>query len=102
VAIEALMQLESYLPDASPVNPGMEMIKAKLVPPLMELMKHADPQVRRAAYRAFARFSLGEEGKSAAPLLRSALRDQDLAIRRFAFEALQQQGEKGESQKVEK
>jgi hypothetical protein len=35
-------------------------------------------------------------------LLRSALRDQDLAIRRFAFEALQQQGEKGESQKVEK
>ena len=93
VAIEALMQLESYLPDASPVNPGMEMIKVRLVPPLMELMKHADPQVRRAAYRAFAKFSLGSEGKAAAPLLRSALRDQDLAIRRFAFEALQQQGE---------
>jgi len=26
--------------------------------------------------------------------LRSALRDQDLSIRRYAFEALQQQGEK--------
>jgi HEAT repeat protein len=57
-------------------------------------MKHADPQVRRAAYRAFAKFSLGAEGKTAVPLLRGALRDQDLAIRRFAFEALQQQGEK--------
>jgi HEAT repeat protein len=102
VAIEALTQLENYLPDASPVNPGMEMIKARLVPPLIALMKHSDPQVRRAAYRAFAKFSLGAEGKAAAPLLRSALRDQDLAIRRFAFEALQQQGEKGESQKVEK
>lgn len=94
VAIEALTQLESYLPDASPVNPGMEVIKARLVPKLLELMKHADPQVRRAAYRAFAKFSLGAEGKTAVPLLRGALRDQDLAIRRFAFEALQQQGEK--------
>jgi HEAT repeat protein len=102
VAIDALTQLENYLPDASPVNPGMKLIKAKLIPPLMELMKHADPQVRRAAYRAFAKFSLGSEGKTAAPLLRSALRDQDLAIRRFAFEALQQQGENSQSEKVEK
>jgi HEAT repeat protein len=101
VAIEALTQLESNLPDASPVNPGMEVIKARLVPTLLELMKHADPQVRRAAYRAFARFSLGAVGKTAVPLLRSALRDQDLAIRRFAFEALQQQGEKSKSEEVE-
>ena len=72
VSIEALSQLESYLPNASPVNPGMEVIKARLVPPLMELMKHSDPQVRRAAYRAFAKFSLGAEGKTAAPLLRTA------------------------------
>jgi HEAT repeat protein len=102
VAIEALTQLENYLPDASQVNPGMEMIKARLVPPLIELMKHSDPQVRRAAYRAFAKFSLGAEGQAAAPLLRSALRDQDLAIRRFAFEALQQQGEKSKSEEVKK
>lgn len=93
-AIDSLSRLEDYLPNASPVNLGMEVIKARLVPPLLELMKHAEPQVRRAAYRAFAKFSLGAEGKAAAPLLRNALRDQDLAIRRFAFEALQQQGEK--------
>ena len=92
-AIETLTQLENYLPDDSPANPGIQVVKAKLVPPLLELMKHADPQVRRAAYRAFARFSFGAEGQSAVPLLRSALRDQDLAVRRFAFEALQQQGE---------
>ena len=94
VAIEALSRLENYLPSTSPANAGMEVVKAKLIPPLMELMKHPDPAVRRAAYRAFAKFSLGAEGKAAAPLLRNALRDQDLSIRRFAFEALQQQGEK--------
>jgi len=93
VAIETLRQVENYLPGDSPANPGLEVVKGKLVPPLLELMQHADPQVRRAAYRAFARFSFGAEGQAAVPLLRSALRDEDLAIRRFAFEALQQQGE---------
>jgi hypothetical protein len=59
----------------------MAVITARLIPPLLELMKHSEPQVRRAAYRAFATFSLGAEGRAAEPLLRSALRDQDLAIR---------------------
>jgi len=92
-AIDALIRLEDYLPETSPANPGMAVITARLIPPLLELMKHSQPQVRRAAYRAFAQFSLGAEGKAAEPLLRGALRDQDLAIRRFAFEALQQLGE---------
>lgn len=91
-AIEALTRLEGYLPNASPAGPGLEVFKANLVPRLMELMKHTDPQVRRAAYRAFAKFSFGAAGKAAAPQLRNALRDQDLSIRRFAFEALQQVG----------
>ena len=43
VAIDALSRLESYLPSTSPANAGMEVIKAKLIPPLMELMKHPDP-----------------------------------------------------------
>ena len=93
-AIEALTRLEGYLPAASPAGPGLEVFKANLVPRLMDLMKHTDPQVRRAAYRAIAKFSFGAGGKAAAPLLRSALRDQDLSIRRYAFEALQQQGGK--------
>jgi len=89
-AIDALTRLEDHLPETSPANPGMAVITARLIPPLLELMKHSEPQVRRAAYRAFATFSLGAEGRAAEPLLRSALRDQDLVIRRFAFEALQQ------------
>ena len=92
-AIDALTRLEDYLPEAIPPNPGMMVITSRLVSPLMELMQHTEPTVRRAAYRAFARFSFGAEGKAAEPLLRAALRDQDLAIRRFAFEALQQWGE---------
>ncbi len=93
-AIAALTRLEDHLPAASPAGPGLEVFKANLVPRLMDLMRHADSQVRRAAYRAFARFAFGAGGKAATPLLRSALRDQDLSIRRYAFEALQQQGEK--------
>jgi HEAT repeat protein len=93
-AIEALTRLESFLPDKSPASAGLEVFKANLVPRLIELMKHTEPQVRRTAYRAFAEFSFGAEGKAAAPLLRSALRDQDLSVRRYAFEALQRFGEK--------
>lgn len=89
-AIAALTRLEGYLPPASSVGPGLEVFKANLVPRLVELMKHPDPQVRRAAYRAFARFAFGTAGATAAPLLRSALRDPDLSVRRYAFEALQQ------------
>lgn len=92
-AIAGLTRLEAHLPNASPAGPGLEVFKANLVPRLMDLMKHTDPQVRRAAYRAFAKFAFDAAGQAAAPLLRSALRDQDLSVRRYAFEALQQQGE---------
>lgn len=92
-AIDALTRLEDYLPETSPPNPGLTVIMARLIPPLLELMEHASPEVRRAAYRACAKFSWGAEVRAAEPLLRKGLRDQDLAIRRFAFEALQQLGE---------
>ena len=92
-SLEALMRL-GYLPEASLASPCMQAVRASLIPRLLELIKHTDPQVRRAAYRAFAKFSLGPEGKAAVPLLRNALRDEDLSIRRHAFETLQQLGEK--------
>lgn len=92
-ASDALTRMEDYLPETTTPNAGMALIMTRLIPPLLALMEHASPDVRRAAYRAFAKISWGAEARAAEPLLRKALRDQDLAIRRFAFEALQQLGE---------
>lgn len=89
-AMDALARLEDHLPETTSAGSAMAVFKARLTPRLVELMKHADPQVRRAAFRAFAGFSLGADGRAAEPLLRGALRDPDLAIRRYAFEALRQ------------
>jgi HEAT repeat protein len=92
--MEALADLEQYLPHESPANQDVERLKAALVEPLMKLMDDPTPEVRAAAYRAFAQFGIGPEGKAAASLLRKALRDENVSIRRHAFEALQRLGEK--------
>jgi len=86
-AIDTLLRLEQYLPGESPSSVGVEFIKGKLVAPLMALMEHPRPEVRAAAYRAFAAFSFGEDGKAALPLLLKALKDPNVSIRRYATKA---------------
>jgi HEAT repeat protein len=86
-AIDTLERLEQYLPTESPASEGVEQVKRELVKPLMALMGHTSPKVRRAAYRAFAEFSFGKEGMAAMPLLLKALRDPDAAIRSHATKA---------------
>lgn len=86
-AIDTLERLEQYLPEESPSSEGVEQVKRELVKPLMALMGHRSPEVRRAAYRAFAEFSFGKEGMAAMPLLLKALRDPDAAIRSHATKA---------------
>jgi len=85
--IDTLLRLEQHLPGESPSSEGVEFIKGKLVPPLMALMEHPAPEVRAAAYRAFAAFSFGEDGKAALPLLLKALKDPNVSIRRYATKA---------------
>jgi len=55
-------------------------------------MQHRDSQVRAAAYRTFASMSFQNEGQPALPLLRRALRDENLAVRRYAALAIRQLG----------
>lgn len=86
-AIDTLERLEQYLPAESPAGDGVEQVKRELVNPLMALMGHRTPEVRRAAYRAFDAFAFGEEGAAARPLLLKALRDPDAAIRSHAAKA---------------
>jgi HEAT repeat protein len=86
-AIDTLFRLEQFLPSESPSSEGVEVIKGKLVALLMALMEHPVPEVRAAAYRAFAAFSFGEDGKAALPLLLKALKDPNVSIRRYATKA---------------
>jgi HEAT repeat protein len=88
-AIDALARLEAYLPSQWPVSEGMELIKSKQIEPLMELMQIGDPKARVAAFRLFDRLQFAAEGSAAIPLLRNALRDNNVSIRRYAFEALE-------------
>jgi HEAT repeat protein len=98
-AIDALARLEPYLPDSWPSSEGMETIKAKQIEPLIELMRGTDAQSRLAAFRLFDKLAFGPQAKAAAPLLRNALRDNDISIRRYAFEALERLGADGDHRK---
>jgi HEAT repeat protein len=55
-------------------------------------MEHRDPAVRAAAFRAFASMSFGPQARAALPLLRRALKDENLAVRRYAAQALRDAG----------
>ncbi len=91
-AIEALARLEAYLPDQWPASDGMEMIKSKQIEPLMKLMTGTNQESRLAAFRIFDRLAFGADASAAIPLLRNALRDKNVSIRRYAFEALERVG----------
>ena len=90
-ALDALVRLEPFLPRESPASEGVEVMKQKLVPPLLELLRQPDPKVRAAACRILAEFSLGRALlETAEPQLRDALKDSDVAVRRYASKALEQ------------
>jgi HEAT repeat protein len=89
---EALARLEQYLPDEAAVGEGIRLIKAALVPKLMELMQHPEGRIRAAAFRAFAELSFEDEGRVAIPLLREAYKDQNAVVRRSAARALNRYG----------
>jgi HEAT repeat protein len=88
-AIETLVRLDDYLPPDSN-RPQLAALHDVLLARLMDRMQHADPQVRAAAFRAFAGLSFGEAGQAALPLLRRALRDENLAVRRYASQSLRE------------
>jgi HEAT repeat protein len=89
-AAEALVRMEQYLPRESPSSAGVELIKQNLIPTLLNLMQHQDPKVRAAACRVLSEFSFGAQLSQAESALRDALRDADVAVRRYASKALGQ------------
>jgi HEAT repeat protein len=91
-AIETLVRVESCLPPSAVSSEPIDALLGALLDRLMQRMRHADPHVRAAAFRAFATMSPGETGQPAMPLLRKALKDENLAVRRYAAQAIRDLG----------
>jgi HEAT repeat protein len=87
-AIETLIRIEDRLPPGERVSPPLAAFKSRLVAPLVERMSHPQAAVRAAAFRIFAQLAFGQEGNVAIPVLRKALRDENLAVRKYASQAL--------------
>lgn len=89
-AATGLLHVEQTLPDAELKSDGLAMLKAGCAPPLTELMQSSDRELRAAAFRAFAEYSLVEFAGDVAAILRDGLKDQDVSVRRHASKALRQ------------
>ena len=95
-----LRALEAYGPRARPALPALVArverddasirvlaeIGAASVPGLAELLRHADPAVRRRALDALRR--IGPDARSAAPLIEAALKDVEPSVQAEAARAL--------------
>jgi HEAT repeat protein len=88
-AIEALARLEEYLPEQWPASDFMETIKSRQIEVLTSLMEAGEPKSRVAAFRVFDQLKFTAVSDDTQQLLRNALRDKNVSIRRYAFEALQ-------------
>jgi HEAT repeat protein len=88
-AIETLIRIEANLPPPR-CNAQIQSLRRVLLTRLMELMEHRQPAIRAAAYRAFAEMSFGADGLTALPLLRRALKDSNLAVRKYASQAIRE------------
>ena len=88
-ALDALIRVEKYLPDPKLASEGIELIKGLLIKSVLELMENPQPQVRAAACRVFSEFPLGDVAAPALPALRESLKDENVAVRRYAAKAIE-------------
>jgi HEAT repeat protein len=91
-AMETLVRIEAYLPAADASNESLDALKLGLLDRLVRQMEQDDPVVRTAAFRLFASMSFDQRGREVLPLLRRALKDENLAVRRYAAQALRNVG----------
>jgi HEAT repeat protein len=90
--LETLVRCETCLPPRGAGSEPLMAVKRALLARLMERMQQPDSQVRAAAHRTFAAMDFAADGQAALPLLRRALRDENLAVRRYADQSLRQLG----------
>jgi HEAT repeat protein len=91
-AMETLVRIEAHLPAAHASSEPLDALKLSLLDRLVRQMEHDDPVVRTAAFRLFASMSFDQQGRDVLPLLRRALKDENLAVRRYAAQAIRNVG----------
>lgn len=89
-AARTLVQIEAFLPPGTVSNESLEALRRNLLNRVVRQMEQDDPAARAVAFRAFASIDFGDQGRSALPLLRRALKDENLAVRRYAAQALRE------------
>ncbi len=89
-AAQTLVQIEAFLPPDTVSNEPLDALRRNLLKRLVRQMDQDDPDARAVAFRAFASIDFGDRGRSALPLLRRALKDENLAVRRYAAQALRE------------
>lgn len=89
-ASQTLVQIETFLPSGTAWNEPLEALRNHLLNRLVRQMNQDDPDARAVAFRAFASIDFGDQGRSALPLLRRGLKDENLAVRRYAAQALRE------------
>ncbi len=87
-AIDALGQLEAYLPPPSLNSPGLEAAKPRLASAVLVALQHPNRETQAAAIRLLAVYPLGSPAAKAVPYLRTALKDERIDVRRDAAQAL--------------
>jgi HEAT repeat protein len=87
-AAAALRELEDYLPPPGKLPSHLAALRAALVPQLITALKSSERTTRIAALRLFATLEIGPEGAAALPQLQAALKDEDVAVRSDAAQAL--------------
>ncbi len=89
-AAQTLVQIEAFLPPGTVSNESLDALRRNLLNRVVRQMEQDDPDTRAVAFRAFASIDFGDQGRSALPLLRRALKDENLAVRRYAAQALRE------------
>lgn len=92
-AIAGLIRIEQRLPDPAVQSETLSLVKQRTAAALIGLLRHEQPAVRLAAFRGFAELGCAPAAGPLAPetlaALRDGLKDENVAIRRFAAKAVE-------------
>ena len=87
-ALGVLQRMQRYFPDSKRKLPGLLLVKKSVAKPISAALSHENIEIRKSAVRVLAVFPLPEYRQQLEPLLRLALREENLQIRRDASSAL--------------
>ena len=87
--MDSLISLEQFLP-SSTQPPLIQLLNKRMLPKIIEVMQHDDSEVRGAAVRLLAALQIEPLSDNAKRQLQQALKDENVATRRYAAMLLQE------------